>query len=237
MNEETKNFNDPFWNLGQLFAWVLLKDKALVHRASDNTHEHGTHVEELTTPDGETKRVDVPNKRPDASRVILAAIYRGQSESNPYEDTRRDIEHKLQSGELKAYGLENGRGDLTEIKPLQWADLKLTFSPDKAMPKELFRAGATQWENLKFDRLEVFKIWPETPARQTTGTDRNRCYEWLYNLMKNGNREKPKDDYIREAQSKFSSLSGKAFKELWAEAARNSGNESWTKAGRMKKRN
>ncbi len=60
-----------------------------------------------------------------------------------------------------------------------------------------------------------------------------KCREWLEQLMDGGgSSEKPKPDYLAEAQQKFPGLSQRSFGTAWKQAISNTGNSEWSKPGR-----
>ena len=130
---------DAYWNLAQLLAWVLIRDKEAVRRHA--------------------------NARPsDAFAIHRTSLLMRELQQLPYErepNGLRAILRELREGHLAAYGLENKSGPLKEILPLQWADMEIFFDPDCARPADLFRRGASQWHDLKFKREDVLKIWPD----------------------------------------------------------------------------
>lgn len=218
------NFNDPYWNLAQLLAWVLLFDKKQVHRASDNTHDHGTIWEELRTPDGETRLVEIRCPRPSGVNILLHAAWRtaeaeltngfetAKAQKIGYEEFKLELERKLQSGELTAFGLRNGDGTITKIPSFEWANLKVTFDPDRATSK----AGSGFWTNLKFQQQEVLKLWPgpeaeKYPANRNVSTSRHdglrREMEAAYLLFGQGYDPTPDEVFqkIREFKGKAGS--------------------------------
>lgn len=97
---------------------------------------------------------------------------------------------------------------------------------------------------------DLFALFPEpTAVRGGTKTDKRkpatagvistaaaekRCAEWLSDLMRNGNPEHPKREYLEIAKEKFK-VSERGFVRAWRDSASEPGNERWSKAGRKPK--
>jgi hypothetical protein len=118
-------FDEPYWNLLQVLAWVWLGDRSIVAQASDANTEHGSFFEELRTPNGELRVVET-RSRP-LTHLTLCAL--GAEKGGPthrlIDDAEREVSDSLQKGELEVFGLANGEGDLTSVPQLQWSRLSL----------------------------------------------------------------------------------------------------------------
>ena len=157
-------FEEPYWNLIQLLAWVYLGDRELVRKASDDVTDHGSFVQQLVLPDGRKEFVETAAKAPGAVRLALEAGWKGGAALPSFEAATNETLSALRLGRLKAWGLENGRGELRPIEPIKWADLKFYYEPSFAGPKDLFRIGAVRWYGLKFSREEAMALWPDPLA-------------------------------------------------------------------------
>lgn len=70
-----------------------------------------------------------------------------------------------------------------------------------------------------------------TGSRKSTIAANTRCGIWLFALMSAGEPTKTKHGYFLEAQERYPSVSRRGFNHGWAEAAKASGDEMWTKPG------
>ena len=62
------------------------------------------------------------------------------------------------------------------------------------------------------------------------------CRGWLEGLMRNGPKEKAKEEYRTEALNRFSGLSIRSFESAWKQAITNTGKVEWSRPGRRSKR-
>ena len=120
-----------WWNLIQVLAWVYRGDRALV--------------------------------REGAGTPPLRLIVEGHNGAcYPSFDLAQDaVIEALQMRRLTAYGLENNAGDLKEIPPLLWADLKFWWDPEHAGPRDRSRLRASRWYALRFKRKAILALWPD----------------------------------------------------------------------------
>jgi hypothetical protein len=127
-------FEEPYWNLMQVLAWVYTGDRLMVRKASDHINDHGSRMQELVLPDGRKEWVETPSGPPDQIRVTIKAQFNGGSATRTFEDAESELLQTLQDGRLCAMGLENGMGDLQEIPRIRWADLRFYQDPPHAAP-------------------------------------------------------------------------------------------------------
>jgi hypothetical protein len=157
-------FDEPYWNLLQVLTWVWLGDRSGVARASDANTEYGTFFQELRTPDGESRVVETNGSPFGYLTLCLIGAEKGGPTYRRIEAAEREICDSLQSEGLQAFGVANGRGDLTPVPPLEWSRLCLRFpsdgSPPYAEPAKSNQA-CTVWHNLKFQRAQVVTLWPD----------------------------------------------------------------------------
>lgn len=73
---------------------------------------------------------------------------------------------------------------------------------------------------------------PPGMKRQTIASAEGGCQQWLAGLMREGP-HKVRDEYFKEASSKFPGLTGRGFKRAWSNAIVNAeAAEDWSKPGR-----
>jgi hypothetical protein len=156
-------FETEWWNLYQVLAWVYLRDRALVREGAVMREGAGFPM-----------------------RLIVEAANRPGACYPSFRLAQGALIEALQTRKLTAYGLENGEGNLTEIPPLQWTDLKIWWgdrNPDHAGPRDCFRDGASRWIALRFRRKDILAIWPDpldkpddkTPAEEPPAARAASC--------------------------------------------------------------
>jgi hypothetical protein len=112
-------FDEPYWNLLQVLAWVWLGDRSIVAQASDAKTEHGTFFQERRTPDGELRVVETQSGPITHRTLCLLGADKGGPNYRRVDDAEREVSDSLQRGELKAFGLADGQGDLTIVPQLE----------------------------------------------------------------------------------------------------------------------
>ena len=70
-------FDEPYWNLIQVLAWVYSGDRGLVRRASDDVIDHGTFSQQLRLPDGRKDWTETAAEAPGPVELEVTAAYRG----------------------------------------------------------------------------------------------------------------------------------------------------------------
>lgn len=154
-------FEEPYWNLVQVLAWIYTGDRHMVRKASDHINDHGSRMQEMVMLDGRRELVETPSGSPDPIRLTLKAQFNGGSATRTLEDAESELLQALQEGRLCAMGLANGKGNLQEIPRIRWADLRFYQNPPHAAPGDRFRPDATKWYSLKFEREQVLSLWPD----------------------------------------------------------------------------
>lgn len=141
-------FDEPYWNLRQLFAWIVWGDRKLVTEFSDR-NDSGQNTDHVTI-----------------FSVFMSREHQGRKIVKDVGKVTRFIIYELQKGQLHAEGFANGVGDLKPIPSEQWAWLGLYFDPDCAAPLASRRKaiGATRWYGLKFPRQEILALAPDVMA-------------------------------------------------------------------------
>ena len=162
----TDFFDDPYWSMLQVIAWVTTRAPALVHKASDNFKWQQRHSEMLNTPSG-SRMCEIPSEPVNWVDVTMHATLReiaiGGTARTRLE-VEREIVRSLESGRLTATGFELGQSKPAEILRTDWAYLEL-FEDDrlgicarnKCNPKKY----ELRFSGLKVPRDEVLAQWPQ----------------------------------------------------------------------------
>jgi hypothetical protein len=142
-----KEFETTYWNQLQAVLWICTRRRRWVQLAAD------------------------PNR--DLDEFIFNAILRGTVV--PFEQAESLVIERLRRGELRAWGLRNGTGDLEEIEQTQWADLRFYYHPLRqrtctsslsAAPQNFLRPDSTYWTQLTLKREDVLAFWPENLSKR-----------------------------------------------------------------------
>ena len=137
-------FDEPYWNVVQVAAWILFRDPKWVNEADEDTSFHPPTMMFLAAVDLETPT--------------------DEAYQYPYTDgPEKILLNALQAGEVVAHGVRNNQGNLEKISREKWTDLVLFDDLKKgpyAAPRDFSRHNATQWYHLKFERSDVLKKWP-----------------------------------------------------------------------------
>jgi hypothetical protein len=145
----TEAFEETYWNLLQVLAWVSLRDRELVCKAADDA-----------TPPVTTLRFDIMATIRAASRRAVFC---------EREDAEQAVRYAAQAEKLTVTGLKNGHGDRMPIPGPFWADLVFKH-PHSSPPYATSRDAdfnAAQWHRLMFRRSEVLAILPAVQAVPT----------------------------------------------------------------------
>lgn len=134
-------FLDPYWTLPMLIGWVWLCDPDLVRQAAP---------------------FEARSELALTALVSYVMLERGEEvDKLPiYSDVEREILHRLQDGSISCIGVRNNRGNAEPIPRHQWTDLKFYDKPMHAGPSDPYRPEADSWSRLRFDRAELFRVWP-----------------------------------------------------------------------------
>ena len=154
-------FEEPYWNPMQLVAWVLLRDPEWPHKCADGVTDHGSFKQELRLPDGRKEMVVTRADPPSPRKLELANSAAGKPFMQSFEVAENDVVLELQTGGLRGWGRENGKGERRLIEPVQWAGLKFLYDPMRAEPKVPYGIEGVSWYDLKFSREEAVARWPD----------------------------------------------------------------------------
>jgi hypothetical protein len=148
--------------------------------------------------------------------LIGTAIANRKSLSLLYENLREAenaIIEKLSSGQLQAWGIRNGEGDLEKIPSTQWAHLRFHYDPTYVGPCDQARRGATRWTGVVFNRKEVLNCGLHILAPRQFSAAKLR--EWLAEhhakLRESGEKPSDRGDY-KAAKQNFPGVSRDALR-------------------------
>ncbi len=176
MRGAMNGFDEPYWNLLQVLAWVWLRDRDTVAKAGDGEGRWGGSFfqEVLLPPDGEIKMIE--SSAGAFSHMTLCLLGAGLGQHGSIENREAEIHDALKDGRLKGYGIAKdafgvvkGDGDLRLISPLEWSRLHFSFPLEKA-PSAAAPTG-TEWHDLKFPHAQVMACWPDPLAADQVGED------------------------------------------------------------------
>ena len=262
---ELEYFDDPFWEPLQIVAWMCLRNPNYVHRSSSAYFEW-RRFKNTRSPNsyGEPIPLDIPIALSDI-RAIDRIMADDELRLFEFENVHLAIEQLyqiLKKGEINAYGVENGIGELKPIEAFKWADLTIVWDD---LPKHTaacssnFSDKATTWNDLRFKREEVLTMWPDINAddgdsiRYGSASAKRQCTQWLIKLMgvdsttiKNNDNEQyayigahnksapylNNDEMYEIAKSKFPGLSKNLYKVAKAQAIEETGNTNWNKSAK-----
>lgn len=163
-----ENFENPYWSLLQVIAWISTRDKSIVSELADGKSE-GTVRKYVKPSDGRTMWVDEDIGPP--SRLSLAIRIRNGTDFGDINSAEEALLSALVAGRLTCEALKNNEGDPQVVPVSNWAELKfhssLLHDDYYAVPKDLFRAGATQWHRLRFVSDQVLSLW-EDPEKESS---------------------------------------------------------------------
>ena len=153
-------FDDPYWNIHQVIAWVYTGDRALVGEVAHDAPA-GTVWEEHLLPNGDRELVEVESDPRHPLNIRVAAALNGGTATSTWKVAVDQILRALRAGAVTALGVRNDQGSIQVIEPYEWADMQFYFKPDIAAPADLLRSSANRWYRLKFKRDEVLNVWPD----------------------------------------------------------------------------
>lgn len=188
-------FDEPYWNLTQVLAWVLLGDRDIVHQASSDYRGKRTYWTEVKGVDGQPEMVEMDAGRmTDLTLCLLAAHRQWQDRqaSEPSADAARDEEQHgkvrgerkyeaakselrdaLLTGRIAATGVKVETRDRVHITGSEWADLDVFFD-DAGEPYAGIRhssgRGIKRFELVRIASETVLENWP--PDRELTTQER-----------------------------------------------------------------
>ena len=163
MTRELTVFDAPTCNVHQLLAWVYTGDRRVVAELADDAPPASV-WEEVALPDGTQDLVEREVDRRSPLFLYAAATFNGGIAADSWKAAVGEILAALQLGKLDAQGVPNNVGASQPIPRKAWFDLTFYFEPDVAAPRDVLRMNATRWHSLKFESLQVLKLWPDPLA-------------------------------------------------------------------------
>jgi len=177
-------FEQQWWTLMQVLAWVYLGNRAVVRDASPPEPFKST----FTIMD-------------------LRDLGRNGACYPRIANAEEAVIEALRAGRLTASGVANGEGDRKEIPSLLWLDLEFRYEPYYfAGPSKDFSRTATYWNDLRFQRRGVLAIWPD-PFEQPD--DRPSAEEHPAGIP-----EEPGAPPVRVGDNVFKDMDGLAWAEI-----------------------
>lgn len=203
------SFDAPYWNLLQAVAWIYLGDRSMVERCADDSQTRETFLEEVTTPDGQRKLIEVEVGPHTLVSLLVAGEQNEATAVTSLKVAKAMLIGALGAGEIEALGLENGRGNLKRIPDSTWLDARICDEPMMVAPQDLFRPGAVKWLGVELKREDVLRLWPDplaialqrADARRTTLTFEQIAGRWTAEQPGSGiSGESLAVDLVREAE-------------------------------------
>jgi len=129
-------FDELTWNIPQVIAWVLLRDRDHVRWLANDAKYFGPSSAEdryVYSPDTDndgsisywpvSKEVNIRANRPDEDSLNRDAADRRYPFAQSCADAEQQIRKALLDGDLIGYGVPNGEGDAIRIPAEKWQDL------------------------------------------------------------------------------------------------------------------
>ena len=155
------NFDERYWNLLQVLAWVYLGDRELVRKASDRFEDRETVFIEVVTPDGERKLAEQTAERISELDLVISAYSRDDYDNDGHDNAKKEIIDALVSGRISASGIREGKTDRTQIDPQEWIDLDFFFHGDGRMFAgwtRVPRCGELRYKFVTVSREEILRV-------------------------------------------------------------------------------
>ena len=218
MVNDENNFENQYWNLIQVLAWIYSKtsnvslNNSLV-KIREETFKRETptssEIEESITQDlirsdeslypGGITWVDPEYDErlgKASNEQIKEQLKTKRGDPNWFDDIEYELIQALQKGAgITCYGLQENEGQSQPIPNIHWIDLCFWYETPLifAGPKEYNRSG-TKWYGLKFPAESIKKIW-STPPPIHKQDDTNKTKEY-----------KPRNIIYKEALEKLIEL-------------------------------
>ena len=161
-------FDEPYWNLAQVLAWVMYRDRALIERASDNNTDFGTYSEEAMMPNGEIRLIErrgAPISFIDlACEGVFAEHTSPESDLPNYQTAKAQIMRALEDARLSATAIAVGSDVRLPVGATDWLDLDIYFdlkTGTYAGWKKRPRIGDPRYRDVKIARTEILSVWPD----------------------------------------------------------------------------
>ncbi|MFK4582900.1 hypothetical protein [Bradyrhizobium ottawaense] len=154
-------FDDVFWNLGQVLAWVETRSPFAVDALSDSS------------PELSGREHSFPSGLPHFASEIAASNAKENGHAplpSPFrslDEVRRVVLRSLQLGTLKASGQRRGSTAREQITTLDWADLVISDNVYGEMSVHRHPAFPIEWHDVRVLRDEVLSAFPPPPSRSS----------------------------------------------------------------------
>ena len=156
-------FESPYWNLVQLIAWAITRNRQLVAMAGDIAGDSRWYRKTARLPDGSTVDFEEPAGPIGLRYLDIWLAAHPSTTQIPRRMVQEAIIHALMKGQLHATGRLCGRGNRRQIDQLSWADLEFQEHPLGAEFKLVGEEGVL-WSDLLFPRDEGLALWPPIAA-------------------------------------------------------------------------
>lgn len=151
-------FEDVFWNVGQVVAWVQTRSPFPVDALSDSTRELAERDHSM--PSG------LPHFAADVADECAdeAGLPRTARPFNSIDEVRRAVVRSFQAGAMTASGQRELWLIREPIPTLEWADLTMDDSVNGEMIVRHREGHAAAWLNVRVHREEVMRAFPPVSA-------------------------------------------------------------------------
>jgi hypothetical protein len=98
-------FEEPYWNLIQVLAWVWLGDRETVCIASDGVTDHGTFwMEHRVPPDGHRELIETSSGPVTHLKLCIIGASKYGDAAPPIDTAKEQVLSALREGNLRAWG-------------------------------------------------------------------------------------------------------------------------------------
>jgi hypothetical protein len=155
-------FNDVFWNMGQVVAWVETRSPFPVDALSDSSKDlaQRDHSMPAGIPHFAAELADRNADENGLSRI--------KSPFESTDDVRRAVIRRLQAGLLAASGQRRGSFEREPISDLEWTDLTIDDSFAGEMIVRHREGSVAAWTDVRIKADDVISAFP-VPADQPDG--------------------------------------------------------------------
>ncbi len=172
-------FEERYWNLVQVLAWVVTGDRRLVRKAAGDAVDTGTYMAEVELPDGQRELAELTSHGFGPRHLDITVAVRGGGALKNVEEGEAVLIRALEYGRVKCLARRYGEGGLQPIPEIQWPGLRFEYGPTRAIPRGLGSDGAAHWSDLKFERDDVLKEWPDPLEKVLTDPETGATPEEL----------------------------------------------------------
>jgi hypothetical protein len=158
-----RSFDAAHWNQYQALAWVHARSRELVAKFASDA-ERGAFWIEAKLPSGEPRLVEESAPPPTLLEITLRTADIPHADGRQFPESKRELLQALADGKVAATGLRNNMGDRTAIPAADWIDSDFYDNPAVVGPSDFFRPSATKWHDVRFARVDILQVWPDTAS-------------------------------------------------------------------------